>query len=257
MHTTSRGHRIEYAVAGRPGDPTMLLVHGIMQSSERWLDMGYLDAFATDHRVVAVDLLGHGGSDKPTDPDRYTVDGHLQDLLAVLDADGATDWHVWGYSGGAVLALALAAAHPDQTLSVIVGGLPPNVPLEVRQAFFGPWIEALREGDWPSFWQTFLPIDEPTKALMERTNDPRAVAAWLGGAVATADLAGPGDVPTLVYMGDQELFLDDARQTAQLLGAEFAVVPGRGHSGAFQDLAAVEPIARSFIERSARATAMP
>lgn len=252
MEITSRGNRIHYAVAGDPGTPTLLLVHGILQSADRWIDQGYLDAFASQHRVIAVDLLGHGRSAKPTDPAAYAVDGHLEDLLAVLDADGATDWHVWGYSGGALLALALAAARPERTRSTIVGGLPPNVPREVRQVFFGPWIDALGAGDWAGFWQAFLPIDEPTKALMERTNDPRAVAAWLTGAVDSADLPAPGDVPTLVYMGEKEVFFDDARDSAGRIGADFAVIPGRGHSGAFQDLAAVEPIARSFIERRAR-----
>lgn len=251
MEITSRGHRIRYDVAGDPDQPTLLLIHGMLQSADRWVDMGYVDAFAERHRVVAVDLLGHGGSDKPTDPGRYTVEGHLQDLQAVLDDSGATAWHVWGYSGGAVLALALAVAQPERTLSTVLGGIPPSLPREVRAEVVGPWIDALRAGDWDRFWQTFLPIDEPTRALMARTNDPGAVAAWLAGAVDTADLQDPGEVPTLVYMGDQEIFFDDARATARRLDAEFAVISGRGHSGAFQDLAAVEPIARSFIERAA------
>jgi pimeloyl-ACP methyl ester carboxylesterase len=248
MQTTSRGFRIHYTAAGDRGTPTMLLVHGILQSTTRWIEMGYLDAFAARHRVLALDLLGHGRSDKPADPEAYTVDGHLQDLLAVLDADGAADYHLWGYSGGAVLALALAATNPQRTRSVIAGGIPPNVPREAREAVFGPWIDALRAGDWARFWETFLPVDEPTRALLEKDNDHRAVAAWMTGAVATADLPEPDGVPTLVYMGEKELFFEDARETARRIGAGFAVIPGRGHSGAFQDLAAVEPIVRSFLE---------
>jgi pimeloyl-ACP methyl ester carboxylesterase len=232
----------------------MLLVHGILQSTTRWVEMGYLDAFADRRRVLAVDLLGHGRSDKPTDPGAYTVDGHLQDLLAVLDADESAGWDVWGYSGGAVLALTLAASDPERTRSAIAGGIPPNVPREAREAVFGPWIDALRAGDWARFWQTFLPVDAPTRALLEKGNDHRSVAAWLTGALVSADLPEPSGVPTLVYMGDKELFFEDARETAQRIGAAFAVVPGRGHSGAFQDLAAVEPIARSFLERAPQTT---
>lgn len=223
-------------------------IHGILQSADRWVDMGYLDAFATHYRVVALDMLGHGGSDKPTDPDQYTGESHLEDLEAVLDAEGAATCHVWGYSAGAVLALALAAARPERTLATIVGGIPPDLPQELREAVFGPWIEALEAGDWARFWQAFLRIDPPMQALLEKDNDHRAVAAWMRGAVATAELADPGDAPTLVYMGDKEVFFDDARQTAQHLGAEFAAIPGRGHAGAFQDLAAVEPVVRAFLE---------
>jgi pimeloyl-ACP methyl ester carboxylesterase len=248
MQITSRGQRVQYRAAGDRDNPTLLLVHGLLQSANRWVEMGYLDAFATRYRVVALDLLGHGDSDKPTDPDLYTVDGHLQDLEAVLDAEGASACHIWGYSGGAVLALALAAARPERTLSTIVGGIPPNLPREIREAVFGTWIDALEAGDWPRFWEAFLPIDPPMRALLEKDNDHRSVAAFMRGAVATWELAEPGDVPTLAYMGDKELFFDDARQTAQHLGAEFAVIPGRGHAGAFQDLATVEPIARAFLE---------
>jgi hypothetical protein len=50
-------------------------------------------------------------------------------------------------------------------------------------------------------------------------------------------------------MGDEELFFEDARETARRIGAEFAVIPGRGHAGAFQDRAAVEPVVRAFLER--------
>lgn len=253
MHVTSRGHRIHYTTAGDSEQPALLLVHGILQSGERWADMGYLDAFADGYRVIAVDLLGHGHSEKPTDPDAYTVDAQLQDLLAVLDAEGAATCHVWGYSGGAALAFTMAAAHPERTRSTIAGGIPPNLPHEARAAVFGPWIDALQAGDWDRFWGTFLPVDAPTQALLQADNDPHAVAAWMRGAVATADLVAPGEVPTLVYMGDKELFLDDARQTADSIGARFEVIPGRGHAGAFQDLAAVEPIARSFLEHVSRA----
>jgi hypothetical protein len=56
-----------------------------------------------------------------------------------------------------------------------------------------------------------------------------------------------------VYMGGKEVFLDMARATAEEIGAEFAVIEGRGHAGAFQDLPAVEPLVRSFLAR-ARAT---
>jgi len=254
MQITSRGHGISYIAEGDCEHPALLLVHGILQSGTRWADMGYLDAFADTHRVIAVDLLGHGDSEKPTDPGAYTVDGQLQDLLAVLDAEDAPVCHVWGYSGGAALALALAATHPERTLSAVVGGIPPNLPREAREAVFGPWIDALQAGDWERFWAGFLPVDEPTKALLQGSNDHRSVAAWMSGAAATADVFAPGDVPTLVYMGDEELFIEDARQTAESIGARFEIIPGRGHSGAFQDLAVVEPIIRSFFEHIPRTT---
>lgn len=252
MQVESRGYRISYTAVGDRDRPALLLVHGILQAAARWAEMGYLDAFADDYRVIAVDLLGHGDSDKPTDPDAYSVDRQIEGLVAVLDAEEVPTCHVWGYSGGSALALSLAATHPERTLSTILGGIPPDLPPDVREAVFGAWTDALGAGDWARFWEMFLPVDEPTKEILQATSDPRSVAAWMRGAAATFELLDPGDVPTLVYMGDKELFFDDARRTARSIGATFEIIPGRGHSGAFQDLAAVGPIARSFLDHASR-----
>jgi pimeloyl-ACP methyl ester carboxylesterase len=249
----SRGFTIRYLAAGPPDGDVMLLVHGVLQSAARWADTGYLDALSEDRRVVAVDLLGHGDSDKPVDPSHYALDGQLADLKEVLDAEGAATFDIWGYSGGAALATALANRHPERARSVVAGGIPPNLPPDARAAVFGSWIEALSVGDWDRFWQAFLPVDARTRALLQAANDPQAVAAWMQGIAGSAEVAAAGPVPTFVYMGGKEVFLDMARATAEEIGAEFAVIEGRGHAGAFQDLPAVEPLVRSFLAR-ARAT---
>jgi hypothetical protein len=133
------------------------------------------------------------------------------------------------------------------------GGIPPNLPPEARAAVSGVWIEALRDGDWDRFWQVFLPVDATTRALLEDTNEPGAVAAWMQGVADSAELVTAGPTPAFVYMGGKEVFLDLARATAEEMGADFAVIEGRGHAGAFQDLAAVAPLVQSFLA-STRAT---
>jgi pimeloyl-ACP methyl ester carboxylesterase len=246
----SRGFTIRYRAAGPTGGEVLLLIHGVLQSAARWADMGYLDALSDDRRVVAVDLLGHGDSDKPLDPAPYVLDGQLADLMAVLDAEGASTFDVWGYSGGAALATALANRHPERARSVVAGGIPPNLPPDARAAVTGTWIDALSAGDWDRFWQAFLPIDARTRALLQAANDPHAVAAWMQGIADSAEVAAAGPVPTFVYMGGKEVFLDMARATAEEIWAEFAVIEGRGHAGTFQDLPAVEPLVRSFLARA-------
>lgn len=99
----SRGFTIRCLAAGPASGEVLLLVHGVLQSAARWAEMGYLDALSDDRRVIAVDLLGHGASDKPVDPAHYDLDGQLADLMAVLDTEGATTFDVWGYSGAPLL----------------------------------------------------------------------------------------------------------------------------------------------------------
>lgn len=257
MYVESRGHQIHYLTAGPPGRPVLLLIHGILQSAARWAETGYLEAFSDHYRVIALDLIGHGASDKPTTSSSYDLAGQVDDVVAVLDREDATTCQVWGYSAGAVLALMLASRHPERVSSAILGGIPLDLPTEARRAVYAPLVEALRAGDWPRFWDVFVPVGASTRALLEAANDPHAVAAWMDAAIDSAELVTPDSVPALVYMGEGELFLDDARQTARRIDADFAVIPGRGHVGAFQDLPAVEPTARAFLQRERSGLRVP
>ncbi|MCV7169469.1 alpha/beta fold hydrolase [Mycobacterium manitobense] len=103
MRTTSRGFGIHYTVTG--DGPPLMLVAGTMMAARHWADAGYMAALAGSRRVINVDPLGHGGSDRPHDPDDYRADGVTADLVAVLDAEGVDRATVWGYSRGGWLGL--------------------------------------------------------------------------------------------------------------------------------------------------------
>src|SRR5919106_6950659 len=93
----SAGARIRYVdhSAGAP----VLLLHGFTGSIERsWIETGVLPDLARDYRVVAFDLRGHGGSDKPRDPRAYDEVG--VDAVRLLDHLEISRAHVVGYSLG-------------------------------------------------------------------------------------------------------------------------------------------------------------
>lgn len=251
MDIRSRGLRIHYEAHGR--GPALLLIHGMLQSSQRWIEQGYFEEFGGLFRVVAPDLIGHGLSDKPHDSAAYTIDGHLADLMAVLDAEGLDRVAVWGYSAGAAVAAALVLRHPESVSSVVVGGIPPNLPPHERARVTQPWVDALRRSDWQRFWETFLPISEPARGLLQERNDPVAVAAFVEGLAATAPQFSTLGVPSLCYEGSEEVFFEMARTTAEAAGSEFAVLNGYGHDDAFIDLHAVAPTVRDFLSRSVNA----
>ena len=86
MYVTMRdGLRLHTRVQGQ-GEP-LLLLHGFTGSAEAWGDE-VLDGLSQAHRVVAVDLVGHGASDRSSDPDRYRIEEMVRDLGQVLDALG-------------------------------------------------------------------------------------------------------------------------------------------------------------------------
>jgi pimeloyl-ACP methyl ester carboxylesterase len=116
----SRGYAISYEDAGQ-GSP-VLLVPGFMQSAADYRRAGYVDRLAATHRVLVVDPLGHGLSDKPHEADAYRAPDVAADVIAVLDAAGLETATLWGYSRGAWLACMAAIEFPRRLTGLILGG---------------------------------------------------------------------------------------------------------------------------------------
>jgi pimeloyl-ACP methyl ester carboxylesterase len=101
------GYRRAYRMAGR--GPVLLLVHGISDHSGTWVHL--LPELAKRYTVVAPDLLGHGGSDKPrADYAAAAYACGMRDLLTVLALDRVT---VVGHSLGGGVAMQFAYQFPE------------------------------------------------------------------------------------------------------------------------------------------------
>ena len=99
---SNRGVRISYEVAGC-GRPLVLL-HGWSCDRTWWTEAGYVDELQRDHRVIDVDLRGHGMSDKPHEPGSYRAEIVIGDVLAVADAESVDRFAIWGFSYGGWIA---------------------------------------------------------------------------------------------------------------------------------------------------------
>jgi hypothetical protein len=94
----SGGVRISYETVGE-GRPLMLL-HGWCCDRSWWTEPGYVDELRSDHRVVNVDLRGHGASDKPHEAGAYKMSAMTGDVFAVADAQGLGTFPDTGPAGG-------------------------------------------------------------------------------------------------------------------------------------------------------------
>lgn len=111
VHTVVRG-------ADPSASPVALLfLHGVGSSLATW-DV-VMDRLADRYRVAAFDLLGHGRSPTPEDPELFTRDAALGDVDDLLDELGRPTILV-GHSLGGYLALAHAATRPDVAAGLIV-----------------------------------------------------------------------------------------------------------------------------------------
>lgn len=94
--------RLAYRVSGN--GETVLLLHGSTGSHTLWRRL--TRAIESSYRVVAPDLLGYGHSAFRSEIDAFTVDDEIEPLWNILSRCG--DFHIVGYSYGAVVALGLA-----------------------------------------------------------------------------------------------------------------------------------------------------
>ncbi len=108
------GRRLRYLAQGTGADTPLILIHGWGGDLNNWL-FNIAD-LATDRRVIALDLPGHGGSTKAVgDGGLGTLGQAVLDLMDHLEIDRA---HLAGHSMGGAVALTLALDHPARVASV-------------------------------------------------------------------------------------------------------------------------------------------
>ncbi|PKU74268.1 probable lysophospholipase BODYGUARD 3 [Dendrobium catenatum] len=99
----------------------VVFIHGFISSSGFWTETvfeEFSEAARSKYRLLAVDLLGFGRSPKP-DESLYTMTEHVEMIeRSVLRQHGVRRFHIVAHSLGSVLALALAARHPDSVISL-------------------------------------------------------------------------------------------------------------------------------------------
>lgn len=264
---TIGGQRIFYHRAGR-GRP-LLLVHGYLLS--HWSLRHIIPALAAEHDVIAIDLPGHGESDRPA-PERYRYDdtGFVETVIGVLDELGLERASIFGHSMGGGIALATAARHPDRVDRLVVADAcvyPFAVPPEGRAALL-PYVGLpifrtlytrgmlkayLKKGIYhdPSF-----ATDELVDYLWERLKRPGGMEAAHASMRYTTEPA-PIEralravrAPSLVIWGEEDgLFpsTNARRLGADLPGAQVVVIPGCGHCPAEEAPQAVLDAMRPFL----------
>ena len=104
---------------GGPGDgPPVLLLHGLGQ---RWQDLyPIVPPLEQDHRVLAVDLRGHGASGRAPAPSGYRYTDYAADVTALLRQTGTGPVALIGHSLGSLVALGVAAGSPDLVRAVVL-----------------------------------------------------------------------------------------------------------------------------------------
>jgi pimeloyl-ACP methyl ester carboxylesterase len=116
------GSRVHYVNYGK-GDEALVLIHGWTQSADAWRDN--VAGLSARHRVVVVELPGHGQSDKPTVT--YSMDYFARAVEAVMRDAKVKRAVLVGHSMGTPVARQFYRKYPDKTLGIVIvdGALTP------------------------------------------------------------------------------------------------------------------------------------
>ncbi len=111
-------HRLAYTIYGQ-GDRPMVLLHGQLLSQT--MQQALAKSLAEQgQRVITLDLLGHGQSDRPDDMSLYSMGQYAEQVLALLDHLEIDKAVVAGTSLGANVALEFAALAPERLQGLVI-----------------------------------------------------------------------------------------------------------------------------------------
>lgn len=138
------GHRIEYDTYGE-GDRVLVLAHGLLMNRRMFERLA--PALADrGNRVICVDMLGHGRSDRPEDLRLYSMPLFARQVAALLDHLEQPAAVVGGTSLGANIALELAVREPERVAGLFIEMPVLDNALPAVAGIFAPVLLGLRLG---------------------------------------------------------------------------------------------------------------
>lgn len=116
---------INYNVDITGSGQALLLLHGFTGSLSTWDP--FIPELSQHFTTITMDLLGHGKTDAPLDPNRYTIERAAADIIELLITLKIEKTHLLGYSMGGRLALMLATRYPERFHSLILESSSPGI----------------------------------------------------------------------------------------------------------------------------------
>jgi len=259
------GGELEVVEAGpRDGSP-IVLVHCFTCAINYWERM--IPRLAREHRVIAVDLLGHGGSEKPSSG--YSIENQADLVAGVMGRLGVSDAEVVGHSLGGAVVTALAERSPRLVDRVVIVDTPAthekgDLGLLAKLVF----VPVIGDGLWriktdavtrKGLEVAFAPGFDVPDAFVEDVN-AMTYTSYNRSARDSEDYSteeGLGDrmrksgKPLLVIMGAEEQIIDDpparlAEYRRIYPGTQTKLIENAGHSPNFEAPARTAALALAF-----------
>ena len=221
---------------GEPKGLPVLLIHGFASNhAVNWVNTLWLKTLTgAGRRVIAMDVRGHGQSEKLYNPEAYQTEKMAHDSVNLLQHLGIAQAVVMGYSMGARVAAFMARDYPGRVDVLVIGGLgdrllqPGGLPSGIAEALEAPDASTIRD----SMGRMFRNFAEMNKG------DLRALAACIRGSRQhlTEAQAAQINCPVMVAVGTMDLVSGNGAILAQHFpDGEFFEILKRDHNQAVGD----------------------
>jgi pimeloyl-ACP methyl ester carboxylesterase len=239
------GIQLYYEIHGDSGEP-LVLVHGYTGDISDWRHQ--LPEFSPTHRVLAIDLRGHGQSEAPSDRSSYTIEQMADDVEPLVDEAGFEQYHLVGHSMGGAVVQEIALRSPQKLISLTLHDTSFKFIMAADPAM-EEWQrkrEALAETEGMAAVAELPPLVPPpphmpaerleeAKVRLANMSPDAFLGAWHGLVYweGTQDRAAGISTPTLVIYGDLESqgLITASTVLAELIpNSTVEVVPETAHS---------------------------
>ena len=242
------GVRIWYEEHG--SGPAVLLSHGYSATARMW--KGQVEALSPRYRVLTWDMRGHGESDSPDDPARYSEAATVDDMAAILDQCGVERAVVGGLSLGGYMSLAFYLKYPERVRALMLFDTGPGyrnaearagwnrVAEQRARALEEKGLDALRAGGDEvrvSMHHSAAGLAHAARGMLAQT-DSRVIEALPAIAVPTLVLVGEHDEPFLAATDVM---------AARIPHAAKVVIPDAGHASNIAQPAAFNAAVDAFL----------
>ena len=220
------GARVHYKSWGK-GKDALVLVHGWGCNLNHWRDQ--IPDFAKRNRVIALDLPGHGESDKPQQT-AYTMDLFANAIDAVMRDAKVDHAVVVGHSMGTPVARQFYRKYPQKTLAIIIvdGGLRPFGTKEMREQFVSMVrAPSYKEAGTQMFKQMAATMSAPDqeRVIASFTNTPQYVLVGAMESMNQDSLYGPDkmNVPVFAILAKSPFWAADTEEFFRSIAPDFEI----------------------------------
>jgi 3-oxoadipate enol-lactonase len=247
--------RLNAEISGPRDAPPVVLLHALGTNLRLW--DGVVDRLPR-HRILRLDMRGHGASDVPPAP--YAMGALIHDVERAMAVAGMRDAVVVGLSIGGMIAQGLAVKRLDLVRGMVLSNTAARIGIASQ---WNDRIETVRAGGMAAiadatlarwFGRTWRDLPElPQMRAMLLATAPEG---WMGAAAAIAgtDFYTPTaglTLPTLAIAGlrDASTPPDLVKETAELIrGSRFMLIRGAGHLPMVEQPGAYTDAVRDFLE---------